>query len=132
MTTPLREQFGDIDIYLFDQLLRGTIAPGATVLDAGCGNGRNVVYLLRAGYTVLAADERADAVAGVRAMAATLAPHLPATNFRCEPVEAMSFADGCADVAISSASPRRKPREMEGCVIRYFGSLFDAARSDES
>jgi len=69
MHSSLREQFGDIDIYLFDQLLRGTIAPGATVLDAGCGQGRNLVYLLRAGHDVFAADERPDAVAAVRAMA---------------------------------------------------------------
>jgi tellurite methyltransferase len=103
MHSSLREQFGDIDIYLFDQLLRGTIAPGATVLDAGCGQGRNVVYLLRAGHDVLAADERPDAIAAVRALASTLAPRLPASNFRCEPVEAMSFDDGCADVVISSA-----------------------------
>ncbi len=103
MHSSLREQFGDIDIYLFDQLLRGTIAPGATVLDAGCGQGRNLVYLLRAGHDVLAADERPDAVAAVRAMASTLAPRLPASNFRCEPVEAMTFDDGCADVVISSA-----------------------------
>ena len=27
------------------------------VLDAGCGNGRNLVYLLRAGYDVVAVDE---------------------------------------------------------------------------
>ena len=103
MHSSLREQFGDIDIYLFDQLLRGTIAPGATVLDAGCGQGRNLVYLLRAGHDVFAADERPDAVAAVRALASTLAPRLPASNFRCEPVEAMTFDDGCADVVISSA-----------------------------
>ena len=99
----LVDQFGDIDIYLFDQLLRGAIAPGATVLDAGCGHGRNIVYLLRAGHDVLAADERPEAIAAVRAMAARLAPHLPSSNFRCEPIEAMSFADACADVVISSA-----------------------------
>ena len=46
------EQFGNIDIYLFDQLLRGNIAPGMRVLDAGCGGGRNLVYLLREGYEV--------------------------------------------------------------------------------
>jgi tellurite methyltransferase len=103
MHSSLRDQFGDIDIYLFDQLLRGTIAPGATVLDAGCGHGRNVAYLLRAGHDVLAADERPDAIAAVRAMASTLAPGLAPSNFRCEPVEAMSFDDGCADVVISSA-----------------------------
>jgi hypothetical protein len=41
--TRLREQFGDIDIHLFDQLLRGRIAEGMTVLDAGGGEGRNRV-----------------------------------------------------------------------------------------
>ena len=33
----LSAQFGDIDIYVFDQLLRGRITPEMTVLDAGCG-----------------------------------------------------------------------------------------------
>jgi SAM-dependent methyltransferase len=95
----LREQFGDIDIYLFDQLLRGRIAPGMRVLDAGCGAGRNLVYLLREGYDVYAVDADARAMQAVREMA----PHLPADHFRVEPVEAMTFADASADVVISSA-----------------------------
>lgn len=101
--TDLQTQFGDIDIYLFDQLLRGRIVPGARVCDAGCGWGRNLVYLLRAGYRVLAVDADVSAIAAVRAMASTLAPGLPADNFRVEPLEAMSFPDRCADVVISSA-----------------------------
>src|SRR4051812_41667818 len=99
----LERQFGHIDIHLFDQLLRGRIAPGMTVLDAGCGSGRNLVYLLQAGYDVLAADRSPDAIADVRAMAARLAPNLPAENFRVEPVEAMTFPDSCADVVLSNA-----------------------------
>jgi SAM-dependent methyltransferase len=99
----LQEQFGPIDIYLFDQLLKGRIAPGMTILDAGCGSGRNLVYLLRAGYDVFAADANAAEVERVRAMARTLAPWLAATNFRVEAVEAMSFEDACVDVVISSA-----------------------------
>ncbi|MEO8078642.1 MAG: class I SAM-dependent methyltransferase, partial [Acidobacteriota bacterium] len=51
-TADLREQFGDIDIYLFDQLLRGRIRPGMRIVDAGCGGGRNLVYLLRNGFDV--------------------------------------------------------------------------------
>jgi SAM-dependent methyltransferase len=99
----LHEQFGAIDIYLFDQLLRARIAPGMRVLDAGCGGGRNLVYLLREGYEVFAADSDPRAIAQVRQLAAGLAPRLPAENFRVERVEEMSFPDACADVALSSA-----------------------------
>jgi SAM-dependent methyltransferase len=102
-STTLQEQFGQIDIYLFDQLLKGRIAPGMRILDAGCGGGRNLVYLLREGYEVMAADVDADSLAAVRAFAREHAPGLPDSNFRVEAVERMTFADGCADVVISSA-----------------------------
>jgi SAM-dependent methyltransferase len=96
----LQEQFGEIDIYVFDQLLKGRIAPGMRVLDAGCGGGRNLVYLLREGYEVLAADVSAEAVAEVRAMARALGARLPEANVRVEAVEAMSFDAGSADVVV--------------------------------
>jgi len=99
----LQEQFGQIDIYLFDQLLKGRISPGMRILDAGCGGGRNLVYLLREGYEVYAADSHAQAVDSVRSLARVLAPALPESNFRVEAVENMSFDDACADVVISSA-----------------------------
>ena len=97
------EQFGNIDIYLFDQILRRRIVPGDRIVDAGCGFGRNLVYLLREGYEVQGADADADAIAEVRALAARLAPALPADNFRVEPLEAMTFPAGAAHVVISSA-----------------------------
>lgn len=96
----LQEQFGNIDIYLFDQLLKARITPGMTVVDAGCGGGRNLIYLLREGYNVYAADADAGEVQKVRGIAARLAPSLPASNFRVEPVESMSFPDACADMVI--------------------------------
>ncbi len=99
----LERQFGQIDIYLFDQLLRERILPGMRVLDAACGGGRNLVYLLQSGFDVFATDADVRAVEGVRRLAAQLAPQLPAENFRAEPVERMTFADAFADVVISSA-----------------------------
>lgn len=101
--TALGDVFGDIDIYLFDQLLRGRITPGMRVLDAGCGGGRNLVYLLREGYDVRGADASPDAIAEVRRLASAIRRDLPAERFRVEPLEAMSFDDASADVVLLSA-----------------------------
>jgi tellurite methyltransferase len=99
----LQAEFGPIDIYLFDQLLRGRIAPGDRVLDAGCGSGRNLVYLLRAGYAVFGVDVDHEAIGALRSLAARVAPSLPADNFRPESVVHTTFPDHVATVVISSA-----------------------------
>ena len=99
----LIEQFGQIDIYLFDQILRGRITTGMKVLDAGCGEGRNLVYLLRAGNDCYGVDDDSAAIAAVRRLAKQIAPALPEENFRAEAIEAMSFPSDHADVVISSA-----------------------------
>jgi SAM-dependent methyltransferase len=99
----IQEQFGQIDIYVFDQILRGNISAGMRVLDAGCGYGRNLVHLLREGCEVFAVDANAPAVAHVRALAAELNPELPAENFRVAQLDKLEFADGFADVVICSS-----------------------------
>jgi tellurite methyltransferase len=99
----LREWFGEIDIYLFDQLLKGRFTPRMRVLDAGCGGGRNLIYFLRSGYEVCAVDHSPESIVQVSRLAALLAPQLPATNFRVETVEGMSFDDESFDAVISSA-----------------------------
>ncbi len=99
----LREQFGQIDIYVFDQLLRGRIAPPMRVLDAGCGSGRNLLYLMQAGFDVFGIDADPAAIATVRQLAMRLAPHLPPDNFRIERVEQMTFPTAFADVVLSGA-----------------------------
>jgi len=128
----LQEQFGPLDIYLFDQLLKGRIRLGMRILDAGCGYGRNLVYLLREGYEVFGADALPDAVEEVRRLAAALSPALPADNFRCETLEDLSFPDGFADVVISSAVLHFARNEahfaamLQGCwrVLKPGGLFF--------
>ena len=97
----LQQQFGPIDIYVFDQFLRGNIGPGMRIFDAGCGGGRNLVYLLREGYDVSGVDADPYAVESVRDMAVQLG-HAP-VDFRNEPIESMTFPDAFADVVLSSA-----------------------------
>jgi len=103
MVSELQDEFGDIDIYFFDQLLRRRVLPGMRVLDTGCGSGRNLVYLLRNGYEVFGADSDATSIEVVRRLSKRLAPRLPEDNFHAEPVERMSFPDSFADVVLSSA-----------------------------
>ncbi len=99
----LQQQLGQIDIYLLDQILRGNIHPGMRILDAGCGPGRNLVYLLREGYEIFASDQNPEAIAQTRALVAALAPHLPAENFRVEPIETISYPDATFDLVLCSA-----------------------------
>ena len=104
MTSPdLHAWFGSVDIYLFDQLLKGRLRPGMRLLDAGCGGGRNLNWFLQNGFEVCSVDESTDAVAQTKALAASLAPALPGNNFRVEPVEQLSFADADFDAVVSSA-----------------------------
>jgi tellurite methyltransferase len=99
----LQEQFGGIDIYLFDQLLKDRFSPGMNILDAGCGGGRNLVYFLRNGYKVYGVDQNRDSVAQVRRLAALLCPSLPEENFVVSAVEEMPFPGESFDAVISSA-----------------------------
>jgi SAM-dependent methyltransferase len=99
----IQKQFGQIDIYVFDQILRGNITPGMTVLDAGCGYGRNLVHLLREGCAVFALDRDADAIDHVCKLSASLETGLPAENFQVGLIERMPFTGGMADVVLCCA-----------------------------
>lgn len=99
----LRSQFGDIDIYLFDQLLRGRFDRRRRVLDAGCGDGRNLIWLLRHGFDCYGVDSDADAVRRMRQVAADVAPRVPADHFTIAEVDRLPFGDGSMDAVICSA-----------------------------
>lgn len=99
----LQDQFGPIDIYLFDQILRGNIDPTMRVVDAGCGYGRNLVYLFRMGCEVFAFDQDAEGVEHVRRLSESLQTGLPPENFHRCPIEQMPFPDDFADVVLCSA-----------------------------
>jgi SAM-dependent methyltransferase len=99
----LRAQFGALDIYLFDQLLRGRLVPGMSLLDAGCGGGRNLVYFLREGFEVHGIDADPKAVEAVRRLAAELAPRLPSENFQVDEVESLPFPAARFDAVVCNA-----------------------------
>ncbi len=99
----LHEQFGDIDIYLFDQLLKGRITPPMSLLDAGCGDGRNLVYFLRHDFDVWAVDSNPQSIEQVRMLASKLAPNRPSESFLRADVAEMPLPSERFDLVISSA-----------------------------
>jgi len=90
----LRDQFGEIDIYLFDQLLRGRFDARRRILDAGCGSGRNLPYFISQGFTIVAIDAEPAAVHGVRR-------RVPGAVVG--QLDALPWQDGSFDVVICSA-----------------------------
>ena len=99
----LLETFGAIDIYLFDQLLRGRFDRRSRVLDAGCGDGRNLTYLLRRGFTCFGIDRDPAAIERVRALAAKVAAELPTGNFRTGEIDSLPWTESSMDVVVCSA-----------------------------
>jgi len=99
----LETEFGGIDIYLFDQLMRGRFDRRPRVVDAGCGAGRNLPYFLRRGFDVRAVDADATAIRSVRQLVASLKPSAPLDQIHCGSLEALPWEDGSADAVICSA-----------------------------
>lgn len=99
----LLSELGQIDIYVFDQLLRGQITSSMRVLDAGCGAGRNSEYLMRCGAEVYGVDSDPDQIARIRGVAAKAAPGLEPDNFRVARLDDLPFPDADFDAVICSA-----------------------------
>lgn len=99
----VNEFFGDIDIYLFDQILKNRFSPEMKILDAGCGGGRNLHYFLRSGFRVFGVDHNPEAIESVRSLARALAPEISSENFQVAEVEKIPFPDKKFDSIISSA-----------------------------
>lgn len=99
----IKEAFGNIDIYLFDQLAKGTYDECNVILDAGCGTGRNLLYFLNSGAKVFGVDQNPEAILQLRNLASQFPQINPEENFKVSAVEQLSFEPESFDLVISSA-----------------------------
>lgn len=99
----LQQLYGDIDIYLFDQLLKGTYDQCHKVLDVGCGGGRNLVYFLQNSFDVHGIDPNPEAIDAIKKLSAILAPGNPSDNFTVALAENLPYANDSFDLTICSA-----------------------------
>lgn len=99
----LNQLLGNIDIYLLDQVLKGRFAREMKILDAGCGEGRNLIYLLREGFPVFGIDQNPTAIQMARTYARTLRPNYDLLRFQVADMEDLPFHRGAFQALISSA-----------------------------
>ena len=99
----LRETFGNIDIYLFDQLAKGTYDECHSILDAGCGTGRNLLYFLQSGANVFGVDQNPNTILQLKTLMEDYSHINAEENFKIAPVEVLPFESESFDLVISSA-----------------------------
>lgn len=138
MSNNLQQLYGNIDIYLFDQLLKGRYAHCHRVLDVGCGHGRNLVYFLKNGFEVYGIDPNSTAINTTSSLSAMLAPDNSLENFQICTAEDMPFEKDYFDLVISSAVLHFAKDEIQfrnmltamWAVIRPGGYFFSRLASD--
>ena len=102
-TQELNKELGNIDIYLLDQILKGRYNRDTKILDAGCGEGRNLIYFLNNHYQVFGVDQNPDAIRMLHFILGSTYPYISKEDFKVGSVETMDFENNCFDLVISSA-----------------------------
>ena len=91
---------GNADLILIDQILKNRFHKKMRMLDAGCGEGRNMVFFVRNNYLIYGIDQDAEAVKMARIFCRSLSRDYDVENIQCFPIEDNPFPDGFFDVVI--------------------------------
>ena len=95
----LNNAVGNIDIYLLDLILKGQFEGYNRILDAGCGEGRNLRYFEQNGYDIYGIDTNPMAIKMVQMMYKSV----PKDNFLQGTVEELPWKDNFFDAIICTA-----------------------------
>ena len=99
----LNHLLGNVDIYLLDQILKARFDRHFQILDAGCGEGRNLIYFVRNDYQVWAIDKNKDAIQMLKYLIKSINKSYPLDRFIEGEIEKMPYEDHFFDAVISSA-----------------------------
>lgn len=99
----LHQYLGNIDIYLLDQILKGQFQANMKVLDAGCGEGRNLIYFLRNNFNVFGIDQNPTAIEALKNNLTNLNPSISPDNFIEGSLDSLPYRTRTFDAVICSA-----------------------------
>lgn len=93
----LKNLLGNTDIYLIDQILKNRYTKGESILDAGCGNGRNLFWFYQNDFSISGVDQKAERIENIKNN------YKKAKAFYLESIDRMHFTDASFDHVICSA-----------------------------
>ncbi len=99
----LRHELQNIDIYLLDQIMKGRYKPDHRILDAGCGSGRNLFWLLKNNFDIYAVDAQKEALEALVQSANSLKIDLHPEKVKIADLRYLEFDSGFFDHIICSA-----------------------------
>ena len=127
------DTLGNIDIYLLDQIMKNRYAPNETILDAGCGTGRNIYWFYTNGFNVHAIDNNPERIDYIK----TIYP-AQKENFKVASLANIPYSDNsinhiinCAVLHFVNSTQQFKLYFSELVrVLKPNGSLFIRMTSD--
>ncbi len=117
----LNKLLGNIDIYLLDHLLKNNYHLQDKILDAGCGEGRNMIYFLKNGYDVSGIDKNPDAIKMLHYVARTCNSAVDINKFMLGELEDLPYKSHSFHHVICSAVLHFAKNEE--AFVRQFSEL---------
>lgn len=96
----LNKELGNADLLLIDQILKGRFQPDARILDAGCGEGRNMVYFVNNHFPVYGLDQNPEMVTMARLIARSINKNYTVENIIQGTIEKNPFPATFFDVVL--------------------------------
>lgn len=131
----LIDTFNRIDIYLFDQILKGRYLPEQTILDAGCGSGRNMFWFYHNDYKLFAVDRNPESIEQVKELYPKHQNNYVVADLMNLPFEDNSMNHVINSAVLHFAESTEQFLKMFSELVRVLrsgGSLFIRMTSDVS
>lgn len=121
------------DIYLIDQIVKGRYRPSETILDAGCGSGRNLHWFYHNNFTIYGIDQNEMQIEDLKRKYSNQAKNFSVASLDVLPFDASFFNHIICNAVLHFAKDKAHFKAMFLELFRVLkpkGSLFIRVASD--
>ncbi len=124
---------GNVDIYLLDHILKGHFDNKIQLLDAGCGEGRNLKYFVDNGYAVHGIDLNPMAIKMAKMMYKSVSENFAVANLTDLPYPETQFDAVICTAVLHFAKDQKEFEKMLSELVRVLkddGVMFIRMATD--